>query len=92
MSKILKCASNEDAITIKAGDDGDTVTYMFESQSEHFFVLYLHHFFVLEALFWGCQCARLYVCVWLRLSNILLAWYLQNVWMDTSQIWWKDKH
>lgn len=31
MSKILKCASNEDAITIKAGDDGDTVTYVFES-------------------------------------------------------------
>ena len=33
MSKILKCASNEDAITIKAGDDGDTVTYVFESQN-----------------------------------------------------------
>lgn len=31
MSKILKCASNEDAITIKAGDNADTVTFMFES-------------------------------------------------------------
>lgn len=33
MSKILKCASNEDAVTIKAGDNADTVTYMFESPS-----------------------------------------------------------
>lgn len=31
MSKIMKCANNDDAITIKAGDDGDSVTYMFES-------------------------------------------------------------
>lgn len=31
MSKILKCASNDDAITVKAGDQSDTVTYMFES-------------------------------------------------------------
>lgn len=31
MSKILKCASNEDAITIKAGDNADVVTFMFES-------------------------------------------------------------
>merc|ERR1711992_339456 len=31
MSKILKCASNEDGITIKAGDNADVVTFMFES-------------------------------------------------------------
>jgi len=31
MSKILKCSGNDDSITIKAGDDGDTVTFMFES-------------------------------------------------------------
>jgi len=31
MSKILKCAGNDDAITIKANDDSDTVTFMFES-------------------------------------------------------------
>ena len=31
MSKILRCAGNDDAITIKAGDDADTVTFMFES-------------------------------------------------------------
>jgi proliferating cell nuclear antigen len=33
MSKILKCASNEDMVTMKADDDGDTVTFMFESPS-----------------------------------------------------------
>lgn len=33
MSKILKCAANDDAITIKTNDNADTVTYMFESQS-----------------------------------------------------------
>lgn len=31
MSKILKCAANDDAITIKAGDSADNVTFMFES-------------------------------------------------------------
>jgi proliferating cell nuclear antigen len=31
MSKILKCAGNDDAITVKAGDNADTVTFMFES-------------------------------------------------------------
>ncbi|KAK3089241.1 hypothetical protein FSP39_002044 [Pinctada imbricata] len=31
MSKILKCASNDDVITIKANDNADTVTFMFES-------------------------------------------------------------
>ena len=34
MSKILRCAANDDAITIKAGDTGDTVTFMFESPSK----------------------------------------------------------
>ena len=33
MSKILKCASNDDIITIKADDDADTVTFVFESPS-----------------------------------------------------------
>jgi len=31
MSKILKCAANDDAITIKAGDNADTVTFTFET-------------------------------------------------------------
>ncbi|KAL3633119.1 hypothetical protein CASFOL_026103 [Castilleja foliolosa] len=31
MAKMLKCAGNDDIITIKADDGGDTVTFMFES-------------------------------------------------------------
>ncbi|KAF2601922.1 hypothetical protein F2Q70_00025502 [Brassica cretica] len=34
MSKMLKCAGNDDIITIKADDGGDTVTFMFESPSK----------------------------------------------------------
>ncbi|KAK3596376.1 hypothetical protein CHS0354_036926 [Potamilus streckersoni] len=33
MSKILKCAGNDDVITIKTADDADTVTFVFESQN-----------------------------------------------------------
>ncbi|KAJ8630021.1 hypothetical protein MRB53_023460 [Persea americana] len=29
--KLLKCASNDDMITVKAEDDADTVTFIFES-------------------------------------------------------------
>jgi proliferating cell nuclear antigen len=32
LSKILKCAANDDAITMKSEDDGDTITFIFESQ------------------------------------------------------------
>ena len=35
LSKILKCAGNDDAITMKSEDNGDTITFMFESPSEH---------------------------------------------------------
>lgn len=31
-SKMLKCAGNDDIITMKADDNGDTVTFMFESK------------------------------------------------------------
>jgi len=34
MAKILKCASNDDAVTIKAEDNGDTVIFMFESSKQ----------------------------------------------------------
>jgi len=34
MSKILKCAGNDDIITMKAQDDADTVTFMFESPNQ----------------------------------------------------------
>jgi hypothetical protein len=34
LSKVLKCAGSDDIVTLKANDDGDTVTFMFESPSE----------------------------------------------------------
>ncbi|XP_018017642.1 proliferating cell nuclear antigen [Hyalella azteca] len=34
MSKILKCASNDDIITMKAQDNADTVTFVFESPKQ----------------------------------------------------------
>ena len=34
LSKILKCAGNDDVITMKSEDSGDTITFMFESASE----------------------------------------------------------
>jgi len=34
MSKILKCASNEDSLTIKADDNASSVSFMFESQKQ----------------------------------------------------------
>ena len=33
MAKILRCASNEDSVTIKADDKGEEVVFIFESQS-----------------------------------------------------------
>jgi len=37
LAKILKCASKEDAITLKAEDGGDVLTLMFESRGERVF-------------------------------------------------------
>ncbi|KAL3518107.1 hypothetical protein ACH5RR_020696 [Cinchona calisaya] len=34
MAKMLKCAGNDDIITIKADDGSDTVTFMFESPTQ----------------------------------------------------------
>lgn len=34
MAKILKCANNEDTLTMKAQDNADTVTFMFESPNQ----------------------------------------------------------
>jgi len=34
MSKIIKCAANDDTITIKAQDNADTVTFVFESPNQ----------------------------------------------------------
>jgi len=34
LSKVLKCAGNEDTVTIRAEDDGDSVTFMFEAKNK----------------------------------------------------------
>uniref|UniRef100_A0A7S0RYP4 DNA sliding clamp PCNA n=1 Tax=Chlamydomonas leiostraca TaxID=1034604 RepID=A0A7S0RYP4_9CHLO len=34
LSKVLKCAGNDDIITLKADDNGDTLTLMFESEKQ----------------------------------------------------------
>lgn len=36
MSKILKCAGNEDIITLRAEDNADTLTLVFETISRFF--------------------------------------------------------
>jgi len=35
MTKILKCASNDDTVTIRADDNGDNVTFLFENASNN---------------------------------------------------------
>lgn len=40
MSKMLRCAGNDDIITIKADDGTDSVTFMFESPSSVLFPYY----------------------------------------------------
>jgi proliferating cell nuclear antigen len=35
MAKIMKCAGNDDVLTLKAEDEGDTLTFMFESPSKN---------------------------------------------------------
>ena len=49
MSKMLKCGGNDDIVTIKADDGGDSVTFMFESPSmffsfAHFFNVFIAYF------------------------------------------------
>jgi len=34
MTKVLKCAGNDDTVTMKAQDDGDSVTFIFESKNK----------------------------------------------------------
>jgi len=33
MSKIMKCAANDDIVTLRSQEDGDTITFLFESPS-----------------------------------------------------------
>lgn len=37
VAKMLRCAGNEDIVTLKADDGSDTVTFMFESPSTFYF-------------------------------------------------------
>jgi len=34
MAKIMKCAANDDSVTLKAREDGDTITFIFESDDQ----------------------------------------------------------
>jgi len=34
MAKVLKCAGNDDSVTIRAEDDGDSVTFIFEAKNK----------------------------------------------------------
>ena len=45
----MKCAGNDDAITVKASDNADTITFMFESPSmfTYFMLLLLFCFLLL---------------------------------------------
>ncbi len=36
LAKIIKCGNNEDALTLKASDDGETMSIVFESPSNPF--------------------------------------------------------
>lgn len=47
MSKILKCAGNDDVVTLKAEDSADLVTFMFESPSKEPGCIVLRGFTVL---------------------------------------------
>lgn len=44
VSKMLKCAGNDDIITLKADDGSDTVTFMFESPSKFAFLFWFFFF------------------------------------------------
>lgn len=55
MSKMLKCAGNDDIITIKADDGSDTVTFMFESPST---------FDIPKTISWF-SCLHLIYCGWM---------------------------
>ncbi len=51
MSKILKCAGNDDVVTIKCDDGANTVSFTFENQSKAFFLMTISSFRISNALF-----------------------------------------
>lgn len=46
MSKILKCAGNEDIITLRAEDNADTLTLVFETTSKFSFDVFNQMFLI----------------------------------------------
>lgn len=34
MAKIMKCAGNDDSVTLRANEDGDMITFVFDSPSK----------------------------------------------------------
>lgn len=68
MSKMLKCAGNDDIITIKADDGSDTVTFMFESPSMFLILLpLLFSRFVIRVF--------LYLCIYLLHESLVVKSY-----------------
>jgi proliferating cell nuclear antigen len=58
MTNILKCAGNDDSLTIKADDNGDNVTFIFQSKSMYWLVFIN----LLEAKLLFCQ-------IWFLISS-----------------------
>lgn len=48
MAKIMKCASNDDIITIRSEDAPDNVTFVFESPSK---LIHLHQVITFKSFF-----------------------------------------
>lgn len=60
MAKMLRCAGNDDIITIKGDDGSDTVTFMFESPSRFPFP-FLSNFFIPVLIRYLCVCLLTYL-------------------------------
>jgi len=81
MAKMLKCAGNDDIITIKAEDGGDTVTFMFESPSMFLFpptFLKLSVELVELGLF-SNPVLVLLLCIWCASSRFSLICYVDEL-------------
>ena len=68
MQKIVRCAGNDDSITLRAQDNSDTLGFIFDSQSKccsssHSNIppTYYKILYVLYSLFFQCLCALHYL-------------------------------
>ena len=69
MGKILKCAGNDDMITLKAKDDGDALELVFESPGQdriadfgEFDIMYILSFYDYRTGVFGCWGRRWIIC------------------------------